>query len=95
MLEFKLGCYNSYPLTGISSRDSGLASKEIRIGLEFKNGVLHIGKDTCSQHILHNLNHPFCLAIRLRVIGGAEIQFSAHGFMQTFTKPRGELGPSI
>ena len=41
MLEFKLGCYKSYPLTGISSRDSGLASKEIRIGLEFKNGVLH------------------------------------------------------
>ena len=32
--------YKSYPLTGISSRDSGLASKEIRIGLEFKNGVL-------------------------------------------------------
>ena len=41
MLEFELGCYKSYPLTGISSRDSGLASKEIRIGLEFKNGVLH------------------------------------------------------
>ena len=33
MLEFKLGCYKSYPLTGISSRDSGLASKEIRICL--------------------------------------------------------------
>ena len=40
MLKFRLGCYKSYPLTGISSRDSGLASKEIRIGLEFKNGVL-------------------------------------------------------
>ena len=25
MLKFKLGCYKSYPLTGISSRDSGLA----------------------------------------------------------------------
>ena len=36
MLEFELGCYKSYPLTGISSRDCGLASKEIRIGLEFK-----------------------------------------------------------
>jgi hypothetical protein len=36
----KTGCYNSYPLTGISSRDSGgLASREIRIGLEFKNRV--------------------------------------------------------
>ena len=34
MLEFKLGCYKSYPLTGISSRDSGLDSKEIRIWLE-------------------------------------------------------------
>ena len=33
MLKFKLGCYKSYPLTGISSRDSGLASKEIRISL--------------------------------------------------------------
>ena len=42
MLEFKLGCYKSYPLTGISSRDSGLASKEIRIALEFKNGVLQL-----------------------------------------------------
>ena len=29
MLKFKLGCYKSYPLT----RDSGLASKEIKIGL--------------------------------------------------------------
>ena len=38
--KIKLGCYKSYPLTGISSRDSGLASKEIRIGLEFKSGVL-------------------------------------------------------
>ena len=27
MLEIKLGCYRSYPLTGISSRDFGLASK--------------------------------------------------------------------
>ena len=33
-----MGCYNSYPLTGISSRDSGLASKDIRIGLELKTG---------------------------------------------------------
>ena len=33
MLKFELGCNKSYPLTGISSRDSGLASKEIRIGL--------------------------------------------------------------
>ena len=33
MLKFELGCYKSYPLTGISSRDSGLASKEIRISL--------------------------------------------------------------
>ena len=34
MLKFKLGCYNSYPLKGISSRDSDrLASKEIRICL--------------------------------------------------------------
>ena len=41
MLKFRLGCYKSYPLTRISSRDSGLASKEIRIGLEFKNGVSH------------------------------------------------------
>ena len=38
MLKFKLGCYKSYPLTGISSRDSRLASKEIRIGLELKAG---------------------------------------------------------
>ena len=27
MLEFELGCYKSYPLTRISSRDSGLARK--------------------------------------------------------------------
>ena len=33
MLKFKLGCYKSYPLTGIWSRDSGLASKEIWICL--------------------------------------------------------------
>ena len=33
MLEFKIGYYKSYPLTGISSRDSGLASKEIWISL--------------------------------------------------------------
>ena len=56
MLKFKLGCYNSYPLTGISSRDSGLTSKEIRIGLEFKNGVLHWGL------------HPRCLGR----LGGVE-----------------------
>ena len=42
MLKFRLGCYKSYPLTRISSRDSGLASKEIRIGLEFKNRVLQL-----------------------------------------------------
>ena len=30
MLEFKLGCYKSYPLIGISSRDAELASKEIQ-----------------------------------------------------------------
>ena len=33
MLKFKLGCYKPYPLIGISSRDSVLASKGIRIGL--------------------------------------------------------------
>ena len=42
MLKFRLGCYKSYPLTRISSRDSVLANKEIRIGLEFKNGVLQL-----------------------------------------------------
>ena len=31
--NIKLGCYKSLPLTGISSRDSGLASKEIWICL--------------------------------------------------------------
>ena len=51
MLEFKLGCYNSYPLTGISSRDSeGWLAKGISIGL--RQLIFSVWWLYCILHIL-------------------------------------------
>ena len=76
-MKFKLGCYKSFPLTGISSRDSGgMASKETRIGLRQLTSsvwLLH-----CILHFLSRVTLSTVSKNFHRVLGVGQISYTSN-----------------